>query len=73
VSDTAPADDDGVVVKHLLAAVGIHPSDEDLRTLTRQYGDIRRQLADLWALDVGEDEPATTYRATGADGPTERR
>lgn len=57
----------------LLAAAGLHPPEDDLRSLTPQYGDVRRQLAELWAVDVGEDEPATIYRAAGPGVAGERR
>lgn len=65
--------DDAATVAHLLAAAGLHPPDDELRTLTSLYGEIRRQVSELWALDVGEDEPATVYRAASPDGPPERR
>jgi hypothetical protein len=73
VADPSVPDDDAATVRHLLAAAGLHPPDEDLRSLTSQYGDVRRQLAEMWAVDVGEEEPATVYRAATPDGPPERR
>jgi hypothetical protein len=73
VADHLPDDDDAATVRVLLAAAGLHPPDDDLRPLATQYGDIRRQLAELWAVDVGEEEPATIYRAGTSAVPGDPR
>lgn len=58
--------------RHLLAAAGLHPGNDDLRALTSQYGEVRRKLAALWAVEVGEDEPATIYRPATDEGTPAR-
>lgn len=68
-----PGPDAALTVRHLLAAAGLHPPEEDLRTLIAQYGDVRRRLEAMWAVDVGEDEPATIYRASTGHSPEEQR
>ena len=67
-----PESENADAVRHLLAAAGLHPGEDDLRALIAQYGEVRRKLAALWAVDVGEDEPATIYRAATPDKEREQ-
>lgn len=64
---------DATAVRALLGAAGLDPPEDDLRSLTAMYADVRLQLAALWAVELGEVDPATVYRPGAGDDVREHR
>jgi len=54
--------DDAEVVRALLAAAGITPSDEDIDLLAKTYPGLRSQVERLYAVDTGDLPPAGMLR-----------
>jgi hypothetical protein len=55
---------DAEVVRALLAAAGITPSDEEIDVLGKTYPGLRRQVDRLYAVETGDLPPAGMLRAT---------
>jgi hypothetical protein len=53
---------DAEVVRTLLAAAGITPSDEDIDLLGKAYPGLRRQVDRLYEVDTGDLPPAGMLR-----------
>jgi hypothetical protein len=53
---------DAEVVRALLAAAGITPSDDDIDLLARGYPGLRSQVERLYAVDTGDLPPASMLR-----------
>jgi hypothetical protein len=47
----------------MLAAAGLRPPPEEVERLAELYGPIRKQLAMVHAVDLGDADPATVFRA----------
>jgi hypothetical protein len=60
------------LVAGTLAAAGIAPSDKELAILGRRYGGLRRQVDSLYAVEVGDDAPASQFRTAEISGFPER-
>lgn len=54
---------DLVIVQAMLAAAGLTPPGPEVERLTELYGPMRRQLAMLYAADIGDADPASVFRA----------
>jgi hypothetical protein len=60
---TEPTPDNLAIVTAALAAAGLRPPPEEVERLAELYGPIRKQLAMVYAADVGDADPATVFRA----------
>jgi len=55
--------DDLDVVRALMDAAGLEPPVDEIERLADLYGPMRRQLAAIHAVDVGDADPAVVFRA----------
>jgi len=51
------------IVQSLLQAAGLQPPPEEVERLAELYGPIRRQLAMIYAADLGDVDPSNVFRA----------
>lgn len=56
---------DAEVVRVLLEAAGITPSDKEIELLGKAYPGLQREVDRLYAVDTGDLPPAGMLRATG--------
>ena len=56
------------VVRAMLAAAGIHPSEPEIEALGAAWPGIQRQVAGLYAVDTGDEPPASMLRAAAIEG-----
>lgn len=59
-SDAGP---DLQTITVLLDAAGLRPPPEEVERLAELYGPIRRQLAQIYAAEIGGSDPASVFRA----------
>jgi len=57
------SEENRTIVNALLAAAGLRPPAEEVERLAELYEPMRRQLASLYAADVGDVDPASVFRA----------
>ena len=58
-----PLTQNQVIVQAMLDAAGLAPPASEIERLVQLYGPMRRQLAMLYAADVGDADPASVFRA----------
>lgn len=55
--------DNVTIVRALLDAAGLQPPPVEVERLAELYGPIRRQIAMIYAADIGDVDPANVFRA----------
>ena len=52
----------------MLGAAGVHPSEPELEALAGAYPGVRQQVEGFYAVDTGDEAPASMLRAAAIDG-----
>ncbi len=55
-------------VRAMLGAAGIHPSEPEFQALAAAYPAVRLQVEGFYAVDTGDEAPASMLRAAAIDG-----
>ena len=63
--------DDRDTVQAMLDAAGLDVPTEEVDRLAQLYKGVRRQLADIHAVDVGDADPVVVFRPAELTGPNE--
>lgn len=56
------------IVRAMLRAAGIHPSEPELQALAGAYPGLRQQVEGFYAIDTGDEAPASMLRVAAIDG-----